>query len=88
MVWFLNHFMVVGATNKKNPNIFDVAGANFYFTISLYIAILVVSIIELTKYPRKEKAKKESEEISFEECIIKDEEKLENEIIEKKGNLA
>ena len=88
MVWFLNHFMVVGATNKKNPNIFDVAGANFYFTISLYIAILVISIIELTKYPRKEKAKKESEEISFEECIINDEEKLENEIIEKIGNLA
>ena len=74
MVWFLNHFMVVGATSKKNPNIFDVAGINFYLTIFLYIAMLAVSIIEVTKYPRKEKAKKDNGEISLEECIIKEDE--------------
>ena len=90
MVWFLNHFMVIGATSKKNPNIFDVAGINFYLTIFLYIAMLAVSIIELKEYLSEEKTKVKNE-ISFEECIIKDEEKLENEIIEnetfeKKGN--
>ena len=84
--------MVIGATSKKNPNIFDVAGINFYLTIILYISILVVSIIELKEYLSEEKTKVKNE-ISFEECIIKDEEKLENEIIEnetfeKKGNLA
>ena len=63
--------MVVGATNKKNPNIFDVTGINFYLTIFLYIAILIVSIIELKGYINEEKAK-ENDEISFEDCIIKE----------------
>ena len=92
MVWFLNHFMVIGATSKKNPNIFDVAGINFYLTIFLYIAMLAVSIIELKEYLSEEKTKVKNE-IPFEDCIIKDEENIENEIIEnetieKKGNPA
>ena len=73
MVWFLNHFMVIGATSKKNPNIFDVAGINFYLTIFLYIAILVVSIMELKEYLSEEKTKVKNE-IPFDDCIIKEDE--------------
>ena len=73
IVWFLNHFMVIGATSKKNPNIFDVAGINFYLTIFLYIAILVVSIMELKEYLSEEKTKVKNE-IPFEDCIIKEDE--------------
>ena len=70
IVWFLNHFMVIGATSKKNPSIIDVAGINFYLTIFLYIAILVVSIMELKEYLSKDKTKVNNE-IPFEDCIIK-----------------
>ena len=73
IVWFLNHFMVIGATSKKNPSIIDVAGINFYLTIFLYIAILVVSIMELKEYLSEEKTKVKNE-IPFEDCIIKEDE--------------
>ena len=51
------------------------AGINFYLTIFLYIAILVVSIMELKEYLNEEKTKVKNE-IPFEDCIIKDEEAL------------
>lgn len=84
--WFLDHFMVIAATRVKNPTIFNVAGANFYFTLILYGIILIFAIKEYRGYypPRQKKKKLEPYDIIDDQCA----EEIKNYCDEEKANIA
>lgn len=47
MVWFKNHFLIIGVTAKNNPSLFDYVGANFYFTLAIVVILAIYSIFDL-----------------------------------------